>query len=79
MKKYIMPAKIEHLRKGVSWQVTLTQLVLESGWGGKSPVDEYTKVNSYNLFGIKNLTPDSEEDFVRSWTKENISVSKLSE
>lgn len=77
MKKYIMPAKIEHLRTGVPWQVTLTQLVLESGWGSEPPVDKYTNVNSYNLFGIKNLAPDSDEDFVRSWTKETISVSEL--
>lgn len=79
VKGYIELTKIEQLRTGIPWQLTLTQMALESGWGSVNPVDIYTGVDSYNLFGIKNLNPESETDYVRSWTKENISASKIDE
>ena len=76
---YIELAKIEQLRTGIPWQLTLTQMALESGWGSVAPVDIYTGMNSYNLFGIKNLKPVNDNDYVRSWTKEKIEISKLGE
>ena len=73
-KTFIEAAKIEQLKWGIPWQLTLSQIAYESGWGEKVPIDIYTEVYSYNLFGIKNLNPESEEDFVRIWTHENINL-----
>lgn len=77
LKQYLEAAKIEQLRTGVPWQLTLGQLVQEAGWNKVVPEDIYTGVYSYNLFGIKNLNPESEDDFVRAWTPEETTVSGL--
>lgn len=77
LKQYIGAAKVEQLRAGVPWQITLGQLVQEAGWDVVVPTDIYTGVYSYNLFGIKNFKPESEEDFVRDWTPEEITESEL--
>lgn len=38
---------------GMSAALQTAQAILESGWGQSVPVDKYTGVLSYNLFGIK--------------------------
>lgn len=38
---------------GMSAALQTAQAILESGWGQSLPVDKYTGVLSYNLFGIK--------------------------
>ncbi len=38
---------------GMSAALQTAQAILESGWGQSIPVDKYTGVLSYNLFGIK--------------------------
>lgn len=71
-------AMVEQLRTGVPWQVTLGQIANESGWGSSEPYDEYTNEQSFNLFGIKYFGKiEDEDEYVRSWTKEDINRSEL--
>ncbi len=44
-------------RTGMSAALQVAQAILESGWGQSVPVDKYTGVVSYNLFGIKGQGP----------------------
>ncbi len=44
-------------RTGMSAALQVAQAILESGWGQSSPVDKYTGMMSYNLFGIKGTGP----------------------
>lgn len=69
----------EQLRTGVPWQVTLSQIAYESGWGEKEMYDEYTKKQSFNLFGIKYFGEIEDEDkYVRCWTTEYVDKDELS-
>ncbi len=40
-------------KTGMSAALQVAQAILETGWGQSVPVDKYTGVFSYNLFGIK--------------------------
>lgn len=73
-KTYIEAAKLEQLKWGIPWQLTLSQIAYESRWGERIPTDIYTEVYSYNLFGIKNFNSENEDDFVRAWTHENANL-----
>ena len=75
---FLQVSMAEQLRTGVPWQVTLAQIAYESGWGQKEMYDEYTKKQSFNLFGIKYFGNTEDNDkYVRSWTTEYISSSEL--
>lgn len=46
-----------HQVHGVLASITISQAILETGWGKFIPVDKYTGRNSYNLFGLKGPGP----------------------
>ncbi|MDR7855057.1 glucosaminidase domain-containing protein [Tissierella sp.] len=46
-------AKTAREKTGMSAAFQTAQAILETGWGQSVPVDKYTGVLSYNLFGIK--------------------------
>lgn len=78
LEPFLQVSMAEQLRTGVPWQVTLAQIAYESGWGQKEMYDEYTKKQSFNLFGIKYFGNTEDNDkYVRSWTTEYISSSEL--
>ena len=78
LEPFLQVSMAEQLRTGVPWQVTPAQIAYESGWGQKEMYDEYTKKQSFNLFGIKYFGNTEDNDkYVRSWTTEYISSSEL--
>jgi flagellum-specific peptidoglycan hydrolase FlgJ len=44
-------------QNGMSAALQISQAILETGWGQSLPVDRYTGLFSYNLFGIKGSGP----------------------
>lgn len=50
-------ARASYETTGMSAALQTAQAILETGWGQSVPVDKYTGLKSYNLFGIKGSGP----------------------